>query len=69
MVRVMVSEITVIVKNEEKTLRTKHLVYEAYTVSETDPIILNVINETVKLFKASGDEVTSVKIKIAMEVE
>lgn len=61
----MVSEITVIVKDPEKTLRTKYLIYDLYTVDEHDPIIKDCIDKTLKDFK---DEPESVIVKITMEV-
>ena len=42
----MVSELTVVVKDEEKNLRKKFLIYETYTVDENDPTIKNCIEET-----------------------
>ncbi len=61
----MTSELTVIVKDSEKTLKTKHLVYEPYTVHSQDPLIEKYINETIKNFDG---EPTDVQIKINMTV-
>jgi len=60
------SEITVIVKDDEKTLRTKSLIYESYTVDEADPILKECIDRTVKEF--NGDP-TDIQIKISMTVK
>jgi hypothetical protein len=61
----MPSELSVIVKNEEKRMTSKHLIYEEYTVNIDDPIIAQLIDQAVKEFGATPD---SVKIKINMEV-
>lgn len=59
------SEITVILKDEERTYRQKFLIYEALTVSDNDPVILTCISEAKKNF--SGDP-ESIKIKIHLEI-
>lgn len=61
----MVSEITVIVKDEEKTLRTKTLAYESYSMHQDDPILSECVKMSVNEFKGTP---TSVKIKVSMEV-
>ena len=63
---VMVSELTVIIKDSEKTLRTKHLIYELYTVNQHDPIIKNLIAEAVMDFGAQPE---SIKVRINLTVE
>lgn len=62
----MVSELTVIIKDSEKTLRTKHLIYELYTVNENDPIIRNLVQEAVKAFDAIPE---SIKVRINLTIE
>jgi len=62
----MLSEITVVVKNEEKRQTTKHLVYDIYTVHEEDPIIKGFIDQALKQF---NDEPDDIRIKISMEVK
>jgi len=62
----MPSEVSIIVKNEEKRQTNKHLVYEDYQVKVDDPILAMFINEAIKEFNATPD---SVKIKINMEVQ
>ncbi len=62
----MASELTVVVKNEEKKQTTKHLIYEDYQVRYDDPIIANCIQEAVKQF---GQEPDDIKVKIALEIQ
>lgn len=62
----MPSEITITVKNEEKKLVTNHLVYEIFTASENDPIVRQLIDDTVKQFK---DDVDSVRVRINLEIK
>lgn len=61
----MVSELTVIVKNEEKRQTTKHLIYDIFTVDEEDPTIKDLVERAVKQF---NDEVDDVRIRISMDV-
>lgn len=60
----MLSEITVVVKNEEKRQTTKHLMYDSYCIHEDDPIIKALINDAIKEFNAEPDDI---KVKISME--
>lgn len=62
----MLSELTVIVKNEEKRQTTKHLIYEYYAIHEEDPIIKEHIDKAIKEF---NDEPDDIRIKISMEVK
>lgn len=62
----MLSEISIIVKNEEKRQTTKHLIYEVYAMHEEDPIIKDLMDQAVKEFNATPDKVT---VKITMEVK
>lgn len=59
------SELTVILKDSERTYRQKFLIYENYSVNETEPIILKCIEEAKKNFQGSPEEVT---IRISMEI-
>ncbi len=59
------SEITVTVKDSEKTLREKFLIYSAYTVHHDDPVIGSCVAKTIKSFNGEPD---SVKIRINMEL-
>ncbi|HWY36249.1 MAG TPA: hypothetical protein VNX68_16505 [Nitrosopumilaceae archaeon] len=61
----MLSELTVIVKNEEKRQTTKQLVYEPYSICENDPIIQEAISQAVKEFNAEPDDI---RVKISMEI-
>lgn len=59
----MVAELTVIIKDEEKSLRTKSLVHETFAVSDSDPIIAHHIACALKEFQG---EPTDINIKISM---
>jgi hypothetical protein len=61
-----VSEITVIIKDEEKTLKKKFLIYDPYQVSQEDPTIKNCIEETLKNFAGEPAKIT-VKIHFIVE--
>ena len=61
----MVSEITIIVKDEEKTLRSKYLAYEKYQIDQEDPVIKDCIEKTVKNFNTTP---TDIQVKISLEV-
>lgn len=61
----MVSEITVIVKDEERTLRQKYLQYELYAVDQHDPVIKSCIDQTLNEFQGEPD---SVQVKISVEI-
>lgn len=62
----MVTELTVIVKDSERTLRMKHLLYEAYMVTDTDPIVMKCVNDTIAQFQGEPD---SVNVKINLEIQ
>ena len=53
----MTSELTVVVKDEEKTLRKKHLAYETYEVSEDDRFISDCVKATIKEFDGEPSDV------------
>ena len=61
----MVCEVVVNVKNEEKKISKKFLVYENFSANQNDPILNDCIIETTKEF---GDQFDSVKVKINVEV-
>ncbi len=61
----MSSEITVIIKDEEKTLRSKYLIYETYTAEEDDPIIKDCIEKTLANF--DGDP-SDIRVQITLEI-
>lgn len=62
----MVAEVTVTVKNSEKRLVTEHLIYDEFQACETDPILRDLIDDTVKQF---SDDAESVKLRINIEVK
>ena len=62
----MISEITVTVKDEEKTLKKKYLIYELYQVHDQDPIIMDCIEQTVKNFSS---EPSRISVRINLQVE
>lgn len=59
----MSSEITVVLKDEKRTMRHKFLIYEAYAFEQCDPVISNCIEEAKKDF--SGD-VETIEVKASM---
>lgn len=60
-----VSEITVVVKDNEKSLRAKYLIYESYAVHSDDPVIGMCVAKTIESFQGEPD---SVRIRISMEL-
>lgn len=62
----MVSEISVTIKDEEKSLTKKFLEYEIYTADENDPIIQSAIKETLENFDGEPSDIV-VKIKIEIQ--
>lgn len=62
----MVSELTVTIKDEEKTLRKKFLIYETYQTHDDDPTIQGCIKETLENFDG---EPTDIFVNIKMEIE
>jgi len=63
---VMTSEVMVVVKDEEKNLRTKYLIYDNFSVDEEDPIIKDCVDKTLKNFDG---EPTDISVKITMEIK
>lgn len=59
------SELTVTIKDDDRTLKKSFLLYENYTVDETDPVIKNCIDETISEFQGEPDDV---KVTIVMEI-
>lgn len=59
------SEITVILKDTERTYRQKFLTYETYGVNLEDPVLINCIEEAKKNFQGDPEEIS---IKIHLEV-
>lgn len=59
------SELTVVIKGEDKTYRQKFLCYNNYQASCDDDFIKQCIHEASKSF---GGEIESVRIKISIEM-
>lgn len=59
------SEITVILKDSERTYRQKFLVYATYCVSKSDPEIIRCIEESKKNFQGEPEEIM---VRISLEV-
>lgn len=60
------TELTVILKDSERTYRQKFLVYEDYNPSEDDPIIISCIEEAKKNFNSEPE---NIQIKIHLEIQ
>lgn len=60
------NELTVILKDSDRTYRQKFLIYEQYKVSTDDPVIIACIQEAKKNFE--GDPET-IQIKIHLEFQ
>lgn len=61
----MVSELVVIIKDDERTLKTKNLVYDEYTIREDDPIIKTYVDQALAEF---AGEATDIQVKISMNM-
>jgi hypothetical protein len=59
-------EVTVVLKDDEKTNRHKFLQYDMFTMSDTDPFILECIDEARKSFQGEPDDII---IKTSMTVK
>lgn len=59
------NELTVILKDSDRTYRQKFLVYESYTVSDEDPVILSCIDKAKENFDGEPDEI---QVKIHLEI-
>lgn len=60
------TELTVILKDSDRTYRQKFLVYEHYTMSEDDNVIRMSIEEAKKNFEGEPE---SIQIKAHMEIQ
>lgn len=60
------SELTVILKDSDKTLRFKFLMYVPYTVSVDDPEVVARIEEAKKNFQGDPEEIN---VKIHLEIQ
>jgi hypothetical protein len=61
----MVAEITVTIRNEDKTLKSKYLIYDTFTTADCDPTLKECVDKSIAAFKDQHD---SVKIRINLEV-
>lgn len=62
----MVSEIKVLIKDDEKRMTKKFLIYDIFQASEDDPVIKQCIKETLDNFDAEPEDI-SVNIKIDIQ--
>ena len=60
------SELTVVMKDDEKTLRTKYPLYDDYSVREDDPIIMDCIKRTLENFDGDPSDIT---VNIKLEIQ
>ena len=60
------NELTVILKDSDRTYRQKFLIYEDYYVSDVDPVILRCIDEAKKNFEGEPE---CIEIKIHLEIQ
>lgn len=59
------SELTITIKDSEKTQRTKHLVYDNFYLNPDDPVIKQLIAQALQEFNAEPE---SVRIRANLEV-
>lgn len=59
------SELTITIKDSEKTQRTKHLVYDNFYLNPDDPVIKQIIAQALQEFNAEPE---SVRIRANLEV-
>ena len=62
----MFAELTVIIKDDEKTLRKKFPIYESFACTEHDPTIKNCIDEVMTNFNGEPDHI---KVNILMVIQ
>jgi hypothetical protein len=60
------AELTVILKDSERTYRHKFLVYDLFTIAADDPKIIHCIQEAKKSFEGEPEEIN---IKIHLEIQ
>ena len=60
------NELTVILKDEDRTYRQKFLIYESYVIAESDPIVITCIEAAKKNFDGEPESIT---IKISLEIQ
>jgi|FreactTroBogLake_1042271.scaffolds.fasta_scaffold27817_3 hypothetical protein len=62
----MVCELSVTIKDDEKTLTTKYLIYDEIIVREDDPIIADCIDQTLINFDGTPDDII---VRIKLEIQ
>lgn len=62
----MFSELSVMIKDDEKRLNKKFTIYESYTVDENDPIIKDCVEQTLENFDGTPD---NIKVTITLEMQ
>lgn len=60
-----VTELTITIKDEEKTVKNKFLLYDSYTLSDQDPIVKDCIGKTLLDFNG---EPSSIKLKATLSL-
>lgn len=60
------TELTVILKDADRTYRQKFLVYEDYSTSDNDPVILQCIEQAKENFQGHPEDI---QIKITLEIQ
>ena len=60
------NELTVILKDSDRTYRQKFLIYETYAVCDNDPVIRMCIDEARKNFEGDPEDI---QIKIHLEIQ
>lgn len=60
------TELTVILKDSDRTYKQKFLIYETYSMSEDDPVIRTCIEEAKKNFE---DDPETIQIKVHLEIQ
>jgi len=60
------SELTVILKDSERTYRQKFLMYNPYTMTYDDPQIIQCINDAKQNFQGEPEDI---RIRASMEIQ
>jgi hypothetical protein len=60
------TELTVVLKDDDRTYRQKFLIYHAYSTHEDDETIMQCIEEAKKSFEGEPE---TIQIKIHMEIQ
>jgi hypothetical protein len=60
------TELTVILKDDDRTYRQKFLIYETHSTAHDDPVIERCIEEAYKNFEGEPD---TIQVKIHLEIQ